>query len=134
MPHRKIPLREQRIILGQTALEWFRTGYSWGPDRDRFGSHADELLVYVGLCVGTCEGRPLTVAKCAQYTGLPRNTCQRRIEELCAAGVVRKNSRGYVIVLEHLLKDEETAKVRRICHILIEAASKLSRMEHQAIV
>jgi hypothetical protein len=134
MPHRKIPLRDERILLGRTALEWFRIGYSWGTDTDRFGSHADEMLVYVGLVVGTCEGRPLTVAKAAQYTGLPRNTCLRRIEELCAAGVVKKNSRGYVVVMEHFLKDEETAKVLRICNMIIDACSKLSRMEHQAIV
>lgn len=135
MPHRNIPLREERLVIGRLWLDLFHNGYSWGPPKNP-GTKARQTLVYVALYIGTAEGKPMTVATCASYTGLPYNTCERRIEELCELGIAKRQRGGKTFTLDlgHLAKPEEQEKVLRACHMILQAAEKLSKLENVTIV
>lgn len=120
------------MALAQAALDFTRAAAFTAPE-DRFGTEAPEILVASALMLGTCEGRALSMSKIADLSGLPRNTCQRRVDELVALGFVKRTSRGYVVTPEALSSEEGLGKVREMARIVLDAAAKLSEMDTKAV-
>lgn len=60
----------------------------------RFASHAGDVLLLCAVAVGHGEGKPMTAHKLAGYVGMPRPTAVRRLQHLCALGLVQRGDGG----------------------------------------
>lgn len=133
MPYREIKGRNHREVLIRLMFEWLPLVYAIFSDgaTDGWGRHADEMMVFYALLLGTLEGRYVGVQKVSQMTGQPKATVHRRIDEMVKADKVVKSptGRGYMVRPDIANRPQVIATVSRICHIVAKAGSKLSKME-----
>lgn len=90
---------QQRAQLAQALLDVMRLFSSAYFQGERFGSRADDLLLYAALFIGQAEGRPLNHSKLADLAGLPRPTVIRKLKSFQARGAVERVGDGFVLSL-----------------------------------
>lgn len=71
-------------VIGTRTLAWGRIeGLSYGE--------------FMALAPGTTELAPINLQSIADYSGIPRETVRRKVQELQRAGWVRKRDDGYLV-------------------------------------
>jgi predicted transcriptional regulator len=60
----------------------------------RFGTHAPDVLLLVGVAIGHLEAKPMGASKLAAYCGIPRPTVIRKLRAMVRAELVERDGRG----------------------------------------
>jgi hypothetical protein len=102
---------------------------SYAPTRERFGLRLETF--FIGLCVtvGDVEGKPFSVAKIADYMGVPRTTVYRRLSRLQSWGLVDRRGRHYYLHEKTLNSVIGMRSYRQVRHILNKATEELTVLD-----
>jgi CRP-like cAMP-binding protein len=69
------------------------------------GVEMEAILVLVAVFIGDADGRPTNASKIAAYSGLPRSTVYRRLEQLVRLGKVDRVGRRYYLARDAVTSD-----------------------------
>lgn len=90
---------QQRIVVAKTMLDIARLFSSSYFQDERFGSRADDLLLYAALFIGHAESKPMNASKLAEYAGLARPTVIRKLNAMEKRGSVKRIGDGFGLAL-----------------------------------
>lgn len=113
----------QRVIVAKLTLDILRAFGEAHFRTERFGSRADDLLLYAGLFIGQTEGRPLNASKLAAYAGQSRSSVTRRLNSWLKAGLVERDGRTYRLAAS-VMHTRAVAKASRAAQKRVLAAAK----------
>lgn len=94
----RIPQARKRVLRWRLLLDMQRLSVK------RHGINPISASIFGAVIIGDAERRPMTAVKIAAYTGLPRTTVLRRLEELRRRGLVRVHHHRTYCVIESKLK------------------------------
>jgi hypothetical protein len=77
------------------------------------GPRLETILVLACVTVSEAEGRSTSVTKLASYSGLPRQTVYRRLEELIDLGKVVRSKKSYCLA-ENAVSPDRRGQLARI--------------------
>jgi hypothetical protein len=82
-----------------------------------------DVVITAAVTVGTIEGRPMSAAKIAHYTGMPRATVLRRLKRLIQQGYISRKGNTFV---SNRMPVISSAFIRRFIRLLEPAVKTLS--------
>ncbi|AWM87343.1 helix-turn-helix domain-containing protein [Microvirga sp. 17 mud 1-3] len=102
-------------------------------NQERFGTHADTVILCCAIHVGHAEGRPMSASKLADYAGMPRPTVIRKLRELEACGAIERTAGGGFVMSRTHAFYGRGAMISEAARLIHKAAGKLSKMDSKGI-
>lgn len=97
--------------------------------RQRHAESVSDVLILAATYVGQREGRPMTAHKIAQYSGFPRPTVARKLNELQAMGLVVIENKQATFHPDLLVSRELTAVIVELSAAVRKCAAQLSKLD-----
>lgn len=128
MPKR-IKLAKERIIVSKLAIQLIRFAAVELSAEIR-GASSDDVLLLLAAYVGQAEGRKMTAAKIALYTGTARPTAVRKLMRMKRNGLVTIDGEGkFACSIEMLNADAMMRAVDSAISSIHSAAAGLSKLD-----
>lgn len=124
---------DQRVVIMKMHLEIMRLCCRAYFNGSRFGSCASDMALLGAILVGQAEGRPMNASKLSAFAEIPRPTVIRRLSVLISKGIVERNGDAFEIQPAVINSDQVTLAAAGAKKVIVDAASKLSRMDTLAI-
>lgn len=125
--------RQSRLMIAKLVLKLMQH-YSAIIFLDQhFGKHAQDIVIMLGVSVGTHEGKPMTAAKLADFVCIPRATIVRRVKLLSDMGLLDLNHQKQISLSESL--DQRAMKTAPVMNksAILRTAAFLSKLDSEAI-
>lgn len=99
----------------------------------RFGTRADDVVLCCAIFVGQAERRPMTAAKLAGYSGMPRATVARKLRQFEREQVVTLEKNGTVSLALDVFSPASRAHTDANSQRILKTAATLSKMDTSRI-
>lgn len=95
----------------------------------KYGSRADDVMLFCAVFMAQIEGRPMTATKLAHYVGMPRPTVVRKLREMEREGVIAISDSGHATVTDPQDLNVHLAALSSEARLIHQASAKLSKMD-----
>lgn len=126
--------KQSRLMIAHLTLKLMQH-YSTALLQDKqYGRNAQDIIILLGVAVGTHENKPMTAAKLSEFICIPRPTIVRRVAGLVDDGLLRLDTRKLIYLSE--IADKRASKAAPILNktAIIRTAAFLSKLDNKPIV
>jgi CRP-like cAMP-binding protein len=98
-----------------------------------YGKNAQDIIILLGVAVGTHENKPMTAAKLSEFICIPRPTIVRRVAGLVDDGLLRLDERKLIYLSD--IADKRASKAAPILNktAILRTATFLSKLDNKPI-
>jgi hypothetical protein len=123
-----VPRAAERLILVETGLKLYDV-FNSAVFPGKTAAEKQEYAQLLGaVWLGHLRMRPLNASKVAHAVGMPRTTALRRLEELMAAGHVRRVGTRFYLADKIA---NSTASADRLSKIILDAADAIKKARNE---
>jgi hypothetical protein len=121
-----IPRAAERLIVAETGLKLYQVFNDIAFPGESLADVQEYAQIMGVVWVGQLHLRPLNVSKVAYAIGMPRTTALRRLEELIAAGHLKRVGNHFYIADKIVISTEA---IDRLSKIVRDAAAQLEKVQ-----
>lgn len=125
--------KQSRLMIARLTLKLMQH-YSTAILQDQhYGKNAQDIIILLGVAVGTHENKPMTAAKLSEFICIPRPTIVRRVAGLVDDGLLRLDERKLIYLSD--IADKRASKAAPILNktAILRTATFLSKLDNKPI-
>lgn len=125
--------KQSRLMIAHLTLKLMQHYSTALLQNQHYGKNAQDIIILLGVAVGTHEKKPMTAAKLAEFICIPRPTIVRRVAGLVDAGLLRLDTRKLIYLSE--IADKRASKAAPILNksAIMRTAAFLSKLDNKPI-
>lgn len=119
-----------QLALMKLTIELVHTASITYFGDDNFSSNCGDVLLGMSVGVGQLQGKPLSVSKLSQVSGMPRVTVMRRLQDMESRGLVERDIKGfYRLPAANMNTPEVMRSVASLSRCVRQASTALSKTD-----
>lgn len=123
-----IKYAEERAMIHRVLLDHYRTLSHICLNSSSVFSFTRDLNLYSAIFIGQCDGRPMSLTKLSEYSGMPKATALRRIAAMQKDNLVIREGNLYYINPDVANKPEVIRAYSKFKRHLLEAHEFVSQI------
>ena len=125
--------KQSRLMIARLTLKLMQH-YSTAILLDQhYGQNAQDIIILLGLAIGTHENKPMIAAKLSQFICIPRPTIVRRVACMINSGLLTMDQRKHIYLSD--IADKRASDAAPILNksAIMRTAAFLSKLDGKPI-
>ena len=125
--------KQSRLMIARLTLKLMQHYSTALLQNQHYGKNAQDIIILLGVAVGTHENKPMTAAKLSEFICIPRPTIVRRVAGLVDDGLLRLDERKLIYLSD--IADKRASKAAPILNktAILRTATFLSKLDNKPI-